>query len=261
MSKPLEINRRRLLLGLASASAAGATVALAGAATVAAIENPTLLTLGDELPTLEASYLSALTAKRAAYRRGMRDWPLAPEVLLRSANGYHSLERDVAGAGIRRDGDKCFTLWTAEEAQNSVEVLREAIGRPRGNLGRPFSVGCFVGKDTAEGWRATLEACEARLAAAERYYAKTAELREQSCYQPAERADEAARKALIAHVSAIMAETPTTMAGVIIHAQALAAFGKVEQFYRVCEPTSWPWASSFAASVLRLAEAAPADQA
>lgn len=255
------LNRRRLLLGLASASAAGATVALAGAATIAAIESPTLLRLADELPALEASYLTALADKRAAYSRGMKNWPLAPEVLIRNYSSYDSLERDVAGAGIRREDGKSANLWSISDARYSVDVIKDALKRRRKDPERPFGVGRFIGQDTAAGWRTTLEECEASLQAAESYYATVARLRDECGYHAAEQADEVARKALIAHVDAIMAETPNTMAGVIIHAQALAAFGKVEQFFRVCEPTSWPWASSFAASVLRIAEEAPAEHA
>lgn len=255
------LNRRRLLLGLASASAAGATVALAGAATIAAIESPTLLRLADKLPALEASYVAALAAKNAAYRRGMADWPLAPDILLRSAYGYSSMERDVAGAGIPRDGDKLWTLWTLDEARATVDALRKAINRPRKDAARPFSVAHFMGRDTADGWRATLASCEARLQEAESYYGTTDRLREQCGYEPARLAEEAERKALVAHVAAIMADPPNSMAGVVIHAQALAAFNKVEKFFRVTSVEAWPWAGNFAAAVLRIAEEAPAKQA
>lgn len=257
-----ELNRRRLLLGLASASAAGAAVALTGAAVVAAEdEKNTLMRLGDELPALEASYLAALRAKNDAYRRGMQNWPLAPDILVESKHGSRSLERDVAGGGIRRPGDLYYGLWTLDDCKQRVDALRKAITRPRKDPSRPFNVAYFYGSDTAKGWQPTLADCEARLSAAERYYGETDRLRELSGYEPARLAEEAARVALVAHVSAVMAEPPTTMAGVVIHAQALAAFGKVEKFFRVCSVESWPWAATFAANVLRIAEEAPAQQA
>lgn len=255
MPKFPELNRRRLLLGLASASAAGAAVALAGAAVVAAAdESDALMRLGDELPVLEASYLAALEAKNDAYRRGMRKWPMAPDILVESKRGLRSLERDVAGGGIRRPGDLFYDLWTLDDCKLRVSALRKAIARPRKDPSKPFSVAYFYGTDTAEGWKPSLKECNARLAAAERYYSETDQLRELSGYEPARVAEEAARIALVAHVSAIMAEQPTTMAGVVIHAQALAAFGKVERFFRVCSVESWPWAATFAANVLRIAE-------
>jgi hypothetical protein len=255
------LNRRRLLLGLASASAAGATVALAGSATLAAIENPTLLRLADELPTLEAAYVAALAAKKLAYRRGMAKWPRAPKALLRSKHTHNALERDVAGAGFRRDGGEVWDLWTLDDARAPVEALRKAISRPRKDPARPFSVAWFRGSDTADGWRPTLADCEVRLQVAQRYYAETARLREWCEYKPAEQAAATACEALVAHIGAIMAEPPATMAGVIIHAQALAAFGKVEKWCRVTCVEAWPWAGDFAASVLRIAEGAPAEQA
>lgn len=255
------LNRRRLLLGLASASAAGATVALAGAAAVAVAESPTLLRLGDELPALEAAYVDAFQAKNDASRRGMAKWPSAPKILMRSAHSHYALERDVAGGGVRRDDGKIWDLWTLDDARTQVAALRKGIDRPRKDPSRPFTVAWFYGSDTADGWRATLARSEARLAAAKHYYTETARVRERCGYEVAQAADEAAREALVAHIGAIMAEPPVTMAGVIIHAQALAAFGKVETFFRVCETTAWEWAPSFAASVLRLAESASAAKA
>lgn len=261
MSKPIELNRRGLLLGLASASAAGAAITLTGAASVSvAAEGATLVRLGDELPAREVSYLAAYAEKRAAYRRGMKEWPQAPEILIRNYSGYDCLERDVAGGGILREDGKSANLWSITDAQRTVDVLRDALRRSRRNPKRQFSVGCFVGTDTVEGWHATLLECEARLQAAKDYHGTTSELRDRCGYRLAEQADKAARNALIGHVGAIMAEPPTTMAGVIIHAQALAAFGKVETFFRVCETTAWPWASSFAASVLRIAGEAPTSK-
>ncbi|HEV2517921.1 MAG TPA: hypothetical protein VGV07_21900 [Devosia sp.] len=255
------LNRRRLLLGLASASAAGATVALAGAAAIAVAESPTLLRLADELPSLEAAYVAALAAKNAAYRRGMAKWPSAPKALLRSTHTHNALERDVAGAGFRRDGGEVWDLWTLDDARTPVEALRKAISRARKDPARPFSVAYFYGSDTADGWRPTLADSEARLQVAERYYAETARIRDWCGYKPAERAASTACEALVAHIGAIMAEPPATMAGVVIHAQALAAFGKVERWCRVTCVEAWPWAGDFAASVLRIAEEAPAKQA
>lgn len=260
MSDTPSLNRRRLLLGIASASAAGAAIAISSAAVVGATENANLLRLAEELPTLEAKYVTANKAKEAAYRNGMKHWPIAPRVLVQSNYGSRSLERDIAGAGLKRNGDFA-NLWELDDVRNRVAALHKAVHCARKNPDRPFSVAYFTGTDTAEGWKPYLAEWQMILAAAEAYYATTDRLREECGYEPARLADEAARDALVTHVAAIMAERPTTMAGVVIHARALAAFGEVEQFYRVCEPTSWPWASSFAASVLRLAEGAPADQA
>jgi hypothetical protein len=253
MSHTPSLNRRRLLLGIASASAAGAAMAISSAAVVAATENTNLLRLADQLPTLEARYIAANKAKEAAYRHGMKRWPAAPKVLFQSHYGSRSLERDVAGAAIKRNGD-LMNIWELDDIRNRVAALHRAVHTVRKHPDRPFGIGYFTGNHTAEGWKPYLNEWQEILEAAEAYYSTTDRLRDECGYEPARLHDEAARDALVAHVAAIMAEAPSTMAGVVIHAQALAAFGKVEQFFRVCSIESWPWASAFAGNVLRIAE-------
>lgn len=253
MSDTPSINRRRLLLGIASASAAGAAIAISSSAVVAASENGNLLRLADELPTMEARYIAARNAKEAAYRSGMKRWPAAPKALFQSHYGSRSLERDVAGGAIKRNGD-FSNIWELNDIRNRVFALHKAVHRPRKRPEQPFAIAFFTGTDTAEGWKLVLDEWQTKLIAAETYYSATERLRLESGYEQARLTDEAARDALVAHVASIMAEAPATMAGIIAQAQALATFGKVEKFYRVCTPESWPWASCFADNVIRIAE-------
>ncbi|MFT4707301.1 MAG: hypothetical protein ACJAWC_003099 [Yoonia sp.] len=47
-------------------------------------------------------------------------------------------------------------------------------------------------------------------------------------------------------------DTPeTTIVGVVIKAQALAEWGKVERFYRVLHPGGWPWSGDLAQAIIR----------
>jgi len=255
------LNRRRLLLGIATASAASAAITVASAATLAVAENSRLIRLAGDLPTLEVEYVDALKQKQAAYRNGMKNWPKPPPILLQGKFGSRSLERDVAGAAIKR-GDDLWNLWELDDVRSRATALQQAILRQRKNGGaRPFTVRHFVSKRPLDAWRPTFDEWKDRLEAAEHYYAATAKLREASGYEPARLAEEAAREALTTHVTAIMAEPPTTMIGVVIHAQALTAFGKVDQFFRVCNSGSWGWSAEFADHVLRLAGEAPTEQA
>lgn len=232
MSALPPLNRRRLLLGLAAASSTGAAIAVAGATPVAASENPNLLRLGDDLPAIEASFLAAREAKFDAYRLAMADWPIAPDLLRRNSPSRYQLEQDVAGAGIKR-GETVWSLWSLEEAQAAA---RHATRREKARY-------------------------EELQRVAEAYYGRTAELTQEYGYERTQAVEVATRDALVAHVASIMSEAPTTMAGVVIHAQALASFGKIEPLYRFCVQQSWPWSATFAESVLRIAGEAPTNQA
>lgn len=248
------LNRRRLLLGIASASAAGAAITVASAAPVAPAENPRLIELAEDLPAIEARYVEALAQKDTAYQSAMKNWPKPPATLLQSKFGSRSLERDVAGFGIKR-GDDLWNLWELDDVRNRTSALEQALARPRKNGGaRRFNVRYFVGEKSLDAWRSAFDEWNDRLDAAERYYATTTGLREMSGYEPARLAEEAAREALVGHIAAIMAERPNTMSGVVIQAQALAAFGKVGKFFRVCNVESWPWAAAFAETVLSMAD-------
>lgn len=231
LSQPA-LNRRRLLLGIAAASSAGAAIAVASVSSVSAAENPALLRLADELPHLEAEFLKAVSRRQEAYAKAMAEWPSAPEALRRHGGSGDDLERDVADRAVERDG-KCWSLWTLDDV---TAAARYAIKREKAR-------------------------CEALLTVAKAYYGRTAELRRQCGYEAAHKAEVAARDALIAHVAAVMTEAPATMAGVVIQAQALAAFGQIEPLYRFAAQASWPWAATFASNVLRIGEEARGKQA
>ncbi|QND60981.1 hypothetical protein [Mesorhizobium huakuii] len=64
---------------------------------------------------------------------------------------------------------------------------------------------------------------------------------------------EAAAKALIDAIDGIMAQTEATMAGVMIKAPALAAWGLVQDRQRLLTPQAAAWGPALGASVVRMA--------
>jgi hypothetical protein len=67
----------------------------------------------------------------------------------------------------------------------------------------------------------------------------------------AEAAKEKARLALRAHVTATMAAPETTIAGVVIKAEALTAWANVDTFERLFNPKGPDWAEGLAAAIMR----------
>jgi hypothetical protein len=87
---------------------------------------------------------------------------------------------------------------------------------------------------------------------AKRYQAECARIRDASGISAAYKRETAAGKALTTHVDAIMSQQETSMAGVMIKAQALAAWSNVPY----CGLFSFEvreWGPKFGASIIRLA--------
>ena len=248
MLKTPAFNRRRLLLGLASASASGAAIVAAGV-TVGAVtadtahgatvaENPSLLTLGDQLPDAEAEMVAANAALRDVLRRWWGKWPIAPDAIVKPY-------RDDC------DLDKARPLFSSQQLAwdlNSVERTMKRR-RPKHSL----TVEQLM---DLEAKRAMLSD---QLAQAREYEAAKAQTLEASGYEAARDRQSAAREALLSIVSRIMAEPETSMAGVVVKAEALTAWANAP--YHAFEVKGWAWPQQLAASLLRIAGEAPAEQA
>lgn len=265
MLKTPAVNRRRLLLGLASASASGAAIVAAGV-TVGAVtadtahgatvaENPSLLTLGDQLPDAEAEMVAANAALRDVLRRWWSKWPVAPDAIVKPYRDDCALERGLDGSCIgpdgRRDLDKARPLFSSQQLAWDLDSVDRTMKRRRPR--HPLSVEQLM---DLEAKRAMLSD---QLAQAREYEAAKARTLEASGYEAARDRQSAAREALLSIVSRIMAEPETSMAGVVIKAEALTAWANAP--YHAFEVKGWAWPQQLAASLLRIAGEAPAEQA
>ena len=244
-----EINRRRLLLGLAAASTIGAAAAVVAvsAVTAAEIENPELVRLGDALVGIEAAYLNAAAVAAAVLAEWSPKWPAAPEALLNGCRDRDNLERDLTGQGIIRPGHQyCKSVLTAEECRDQVAYIEDVLTKTLPKAKRWRAAG------RAE-WEASLVEWQERHRLAVDYEQEKAAILELSAYRHAADAVSAARSTLERTVTEIMAQPESTMSGVIIKAQALAAWGKVDQFSRFFHVNSTVWGTELANAVLRLA--------
>lgn len=253
-------NRRRLLLGLAAASVGAAVAPVAfSSEPLAAPENSALSILGDALPELTAEAAAADAAYWAIVREWEPRWPVAPDALVLHRYDERRLERGLRGWAINVDGDpaaitsglQARCIETAADIRRQVQMLDDYMRRVRSK--HPLSA-----DDLAISADKRLQLVE-RLSVADGYEAARRDVLEQSGYAAADARCKAANDALAAHAGKIMAESPVTMAGVMIQAEALEAFGMLR--LAPFEVSAWGWSRQFAANLLRIAREAPPEQA
>ncbi|CAH2407148.1 hypothetical protein [Mesorhizobium ventifaucium] len=232
-----EINRRRMLLGLAAASTAAATITVASAAGCAPVENPELIRLGNQLPEAAAEYRAALEEIEWIAAEWKHRWPLAPDEITMPRGNYIDGERDIAGRFLRRPGEE---LRCVRDVRNLAAIV--ANERP-------------LRHNASEAMRARRAAWLARakreLKIGKLYKVQTTRLRKVSGMDMAKARAAAAKKSLSDLVTAIMEQSGTTMEGMLIKAQAVTTFNKA--IARKYPLDGELWAAQLAASVLQLA--------
>ncbi|RWP23780.1 MAG: hypothetical protein EOR01_07795 [Mesorhizobium sp.] len=244
-----EINRRRLLLGLAAASTAAAAVTVAPAHSAALADNPELVRLGGGLAAIAEEYRIAVAERKAIIKEWSRVWPVAPDEIISDRQyGSGPIERDITGTGIWRPGskDRALVIVTCDDLEWELTRAKRIL---KGKSIDKRSVG---GLPDRAAWENELDAIVAQYTAASKYEAEKARVLKASGYEAANERKHAAADALIGIINDIMAQPETTMAGVVIKAQALAQWGLVSDWQRYTIASA-DWGPALAASVLRLA--------
>lgn len=240
-------DRRRMLLGLAAASTAAASpVALAASAPA---ENDSLLRRGAETTALAAAYREAEAARAAIVAQWEPQWPSVPEDI-RTRHESGEVAYDLEG------------LWPDEFVKyKTADHLRQQAAEYR--VPRKFRKGTSprtIAQNAAWMEKFALKA-EADAVLSEMYCAERARVREASGIMEARAKERAARLAFVSHVAKIMEIEPSTMAGVIVQAEALEALSAVPPFHRASDFSlktlkELPaWGERLAGSILRLARA------
>jgi len=235
------LSRRSLLIGLASAS----TIAAGGShAARAPVENPDLLRLAAELPALDAEHRDALSEERRIYRETMKIWPRAPKEIETLGGMWSDLERDVSGAGMRSAESKGLSRYigTPKHFSNLKKFYQEDIDNPKQSKWR---------QKARPKLQANLVEAERGETLSEEYHSEIKRFREASGFEASTKRRKAAQDALKAHVAAIMDTPESTPHGVILKAQALAAWGAVDWFARSLSIEALPWPQQMAEAVLR----------
>jgi hypothetical protein len=263
------LDRRRLLIGLAAASTAATVSAVPALAAIPSgssgqlghligtskpplAENPELIRLGELLPAAEAEFTDAERGYREVVGKWEKRWPLAPDVIVKPYHDDYSLERGLTGAAINPDGSQHIhergkpharSLFGPDDFAFRIDRIDGDMRRKRSK--HPLTVDGLL---QMEAERAVLVD---GLAAAREYEAAKEQVLSASGYAAAAARRTAAHKAVGEVVGAIMAQPETTMAGIIIKAQALSLWGRNPQ--RIFHIPAWEWPHQFAASVLRIA--------
>lgn len=254
------INRRRMLLGLAAASTAAATGAVANAVETPALptENPKLIALIEELPGIATAYHVAADAYRAMTKKWKAATPLAPDELTVPGTDWPhgdprqpgDTEAEALGGYLLRSGEdyprriiiRAWQLdrkiWDARRAKRSAKK-NEAVAD-------------FLAAE------AEIKRLKKLLAVADDYEARFAEVKAQAhaAHEEAYPIMSGRKDALERHVAAIMNEPDHTMEGLVIKAQALAEWDRVGDRYfdRVAYQYGQDWHGQIAASILRYAK-------
>jgi hypothetical protein len=238
------MNRRSLLLGLAAASTAAATGA-AVAATVPS-ENPELIRLGNALPGLVAEYKAARAERSSIVAAWSTRWPRVPDELLNGGCAGPDVERDMTGEAIlhphKWGGNRARGIRTAEELQCCHDFLKDRVRRARTAR-------------TRERAAEHLAEYPPLLAIAHRYEARCKRVRDVSGYTRAHQRRQAAERALTETIRDIMATEETSMAGVVIKAQAMAATTELPAWASIIDG-GLTWGPKLADAVLRIADSA-----
>lgn len=231
MNNP-SVGRRRLLLGLAAASASAAAIPSAVALEATAEpENPELLRLGDQLAAVGEEREAAVDAYWAIVRKWNRRMPRAPEALDREYRAEHAWERDIVGTPLLPNGSAYeYPRWedrhaardqpipcapyTARELERRARDIESTMKRKRPR--HPLTPDQLM---AMEAERATVLDL---LPIARRYELDRARWFEASGYAAAKERKEAAEKAVKAVAVAILETEEITMTGVLIKAEAMA---------------------------------------
>lgn len=239
-----EVNRRRLLLGLASASAVAATVSIPQA-DATPLENPELIRLGDELLPLEAECHATAAAANSILTQWKSSWPLAPEEIVyrdKLATAGEK-ERGLWGNDLIRPGE---ARPLRVESSKNIAVLLDCFERNLAGkrIRSEARRACIAAK---------IETLKKEFAIAKQYEAECARVLQASGLRAAQERESDAAHALSNHVDAIMGTPETSMAGIMIKAQAMAVWSKFPRC-GIFVVQAREWGPKFGAAIVRLSE-------
>lgn len=251
-----EINRRRLLVGLAAASAAAATIT--AEATAAPVENPTLLALIAELPAIAQAYHAA----QRDYADMVKQWnaatPWAPDELTAPGIAWPhdpveqpgKAEMKALGGFLWRKGDDFPRRIVVKAWEVDWKLLETKRALRKAKKYGPVA-DCLWAEEE-------IKRLKTLYATAKTYETEFAECKKQALadHERLYPAKDAAHEALEKHIAMIMDTPDWTMEGLVIKTQALAEWDRVgtRGFDKVAFKHGRDWHGQIATSILRHAQ-------
>lgn len=227
-----QIDRRRLLLGLAAASTAAATVAVAQAAPAPVFENPELIALSQEFKAAVAKKAAAVHAKEWLIDEWRHRWPLAPdEITLPGVSKWDSDgEVDLAGRPIIRPGEAhARRLRSLDKLTSLAESMAAFLEKARNEKDRERKL-------------AALARDKRNLCLGEEYYREIERIKDASGIRAADARIGAAKGEICRLGESIMAIPPSSVACLTMKAEAVEVWFET-MFPGLKEETSfvaWP---------------------
>lgn len=195
---------------------------------------------------LTSDYLLAERRLSELAARWASEWPTPPDaitapVFVRDGE----LERALDGEPI----EPVHKVLSAEHFRGEIRRCRRGA-ESAARRGKPVDI-----------WNRQREDMEAAFRLAEGYEAECSRVRNLSAFDVAREERNAARRALVAHVAAMMAAEPTTRGELGAQAHALQSVAFVPPPIRAAEEIAGKWMARFAAAVLRLDATSKGDAA
>ncbi len=238
-------NRRRMLLGLATATAAAATGVTASGAP-AQQEAPELIALADQLDGALAAHLAAnVKVERIAKEWGAQ-WPV-PVAEIQNFGAGSIQYTNIVGRPTELPSP-----WSAEIPRlvnvGTADGFKEAAARHRREYERKMQTKSQRGAKFHKLW---MERDTAAIAPVRAFWAEVERINEASGIKAAQAEQTATRDALQGLVSRIVLFQERTVTGLVIKAQAMQAWSNVGNFYRLLNLEATAWGDEMAATIVR----------
>lgn len=238
-----ETTRRRLLLGLAAASATAAT---ASASQTVSAENPDLLALADDLPRHVGAFTDARDDVEWIVAEYAPQWPVPSEGIHFYSAGSKPY-RSIDGRGNQRPWGKGGI--TRVPNVGTPECFEADYRHSKARADRCAGFKSQRGMKSAAAWAERSKRC---IPVARDFWAEVDRLTAASGIKGAQEREANTQNALAAHVGAIMEAEALTMAGLVVKAQAMDAWSVVGPFHRALHPNANKWADAIATAILQL---------
>ncbi|WJR67255.1 hypothetical protein QTA58_00330 [Neorhizobium sp. CSC1952] len=227
------IHRRRLLMGLAAASATAAAMtapdAAASAVVTSAQENPELVRLGDQWHAMADELVAARAALQQIVNEWSPKWPAAPEALVYNGWNTDNYERDLQGHAVQ--GGSPYS-GSRGRCVRSVEDIAYDIRFAEGILrNKTFAHRKKVQRLTREQWEVKLAEDYELIGVARDYEAQCQRIRAASGVEAATKRYLEAEFALMELIKQVVSVSETSMIGIIIKAQVMARAHEIGNGY------------------------------
>lgn len=266
------LNRRRMLLGLAAASAAAVPVAVSAtpsaslqnvASTPSIPESPELVALGDKLPRAVKAYYASVRRLHRVRDRWTLEWPSAPKAAVADWYDRNAWETNIEGHEMLSDGSlyefnfhakpsdpprpKPRTILASSYLEVRIRRLDRDLRRRRPK--HPLT------PDQVAALQQEIAALTNQVEVVRAYEYEKERVLKASGYAEVRAAYEAKRTQLLDLINDVMTEPAVTMEGVVIKAQAMAMLNDAHlRAWSLSYSLNGSWLTGFAASVLEIAD-------